>query len=276
VGAEITDVERPPCTLRPISIAPEFARFRRKLVGKRVLEVGRRGKRVLLCLSDRAMVVIEPRMTGLVLLADPPGPEHLRLRISLRGGGLSGPGQMLFWDRRGLGTVRWLSEAEVRRWLVSGRLGPDALEITCEELKQRLGTSRRPIKVALMDQQRVAGIGNLYASEILFLAGVDPRAACHRLSVRQWQAIQHAIGYVLRLAIEHEGSTLSDGTYRNALNNPGGYQNHHRVYDRHGTRCVRCGEGEIQRIVQAQRSTFYCPGCQRRRGVHPAATQQIG
>jgi formamidopyrimidine-DNA glycosylase len=119
------------------------------------------------------------------------------------------------------------------------------------------------VKVALLDQRAVAGIGNLYASEILHLARIHPEQPCTRLTPRQWAAIENAALDVLETAIRYEGSTLSDGTYRNALNKEGGYQNEHRVYDKAGHPCSRCARVVIARIVQAQRSTFYCPRCQR-------------
>jgi formamidopyrimidine-DNA glycosylase len=145
------------------------------------------------------------------------------------------------------------------------KLGPDALAMSAEMFRAQLGKSRRAIKVGLLDQRAVAGIGNLYASEILHLAGVHPRARCDRLTRAKWQAIADATQQILHAAIRYEGSTLGDGTYRNALNQPGGYQNHHRVYDRAGESCPRCCSGRsIMRIVQAQRSTFYCPHCQRK------------
>ena len=87
------------------------------------------------------------------------------------------------------------------------------------------------------------------------------------MTPRQWQAVATAAQLVLAEAIRYEGSTLSDGTYRNALNKRGGYQNHHRVYDRAGDACRRCGAADVVRSVQAQRSTFFCPKCQTRRGV---------
>jgi formamidopyrimidine-DNA glycosylase len=127
-----------------------------------------------------------------------------------------------------------------------------------------LAGSRREIKVALLDQRALAGVGNLYASEILHLAGVHPQRQCDMLQRAQWQRIHAALVEVLELAIRYEGSTLGDGTYRNALNEAGGYQNHHRVYDRAGEPCPTCHREAIERIVQAQRSTFFCPRCQRR------------
>lgn len=264
VGSRITKAQRPECRLRPILFEPTIRTFDRRVRGQEIVDVGRRGKRVMIHLENEDVIVIEPRMTGLVLLADPPGPEHLRLRLTLQGGPSS---QLLFWDRRGLGTVRLLSPDELKV-KVEGKLGPDALEITHGELTDKLQKSRREIKVALLDQAVVAGIGNLYAAEILFLSGIDPRTRCDRLAGPQWKRIQQATHAVLREAIQHEGSTLSDGTYRNALNGEGGYQNYHRVYDRADESCVRCRKGLIRRIVQAQRSTFFCPKCQQRRGLH--------
>ena len=257
--------ERPSCRLRSCLLYPRIDAFDRRVRGKRIESIGRRGKRVLIHLDDTQVIVIEPRMTGLVLLADPPTAAHLRLRINLADGPKS---ELLIWDRRGLGTIRLLRFDEFSS-RVDQRLGIDALEISVEQLRDSLKVSRRQIKVALLDQNAVAGIGNLYAAEILFLAGVDPRTRCDKLSHPQWQRIHQAIGDVLCEAIRYEGSTLGDGTYRTRLNDPGGYQNCHRVYDRATLPCPRCQQGVIRRIVQAQRSTFFCPVCQQKSGVHP-------
>ena len=170
----------------------------------------------------------------------------------------------MFWDRRGLGLVRALKPAELEKLYGPAKLGPDALVISCDELRTRLGGSRRAIKVALLDQRAVAGIGNLYASEMLHLAGIHPAHRCDQLRPDDWRRLQQSARQVLEAAIRHEGSTLADGTCRNALNEQGGFQNHHRVYDRAGKPCLACG-GAIVRIVQAQRSTFFCPECQSKR-----------
>jgi formamidopyrimidine-DNA glycosylase len=263
VGSRVTDVERVACRRRPIEIAPRIDRFRRRAIGCFVTDVGRVGKRLIVHLDSRDAIVLEPRMTGLVLVADPPTREHLRFRCSLAGNGIR---QFLYWDRRGLGNVRLISPDEFQEAFGPHKLGPDALAITADLYRQRLGGSSRAVKVALLDQRAVAGIGNLYASEILHLAEVHPAHRCDRLTGAQWQRIAAATQEVLEAAIRHEGSTLGDGTYRNALNQAGGYQNHHRVYDRAREACPRCGAGsEVVRIVQAQRATFFCPGCQRKR-----------
>ena len=268
IGSRIESAQRPVCRLRPILLRPRIDAFDRRVKGKTIVGIGRRGKRVMIQLDDDQTIVIEPRMTGLVLLTDPPDPGHLRLRLRLSGGLID---QLLFWDRRGLGTVRLLRPKEVTE-LVDEKLGVDALSISADQLRDRLRASKRAIKVALLDQTAVAGIGNLYAAEILFVAGVDPRTRCDRVTRAQWARIQQATADVLQKAIEHEGSTLSDRTYRNALNQVGGYQSYHRVYDRAQEGCPRCELGVIRRIVQAQRSTFFCPNCQRKTGVHETVT----
>lgn len=262
VGSIIEDVERPACRKRPIKLMPRIDVFRRRVAGRQIAAVERLGKRVVVRLDDGHAIVFEPRMTGLVLVADPPGTEHLRFRVWLHGGPHR---QLLFWDRRGLGVVQLLSPAELEK-LSQEKLGPDALAISADELREALRHSERAIKVALLDQSVVAGIGNLYASELLHRAGIHPATRCRRLTATQWQRLHAAMLEVLETAIRYEGSTLADGTYRNALNEAGGYQNHHRVYDRAGELCPACQRGLIQRIVQAQRSTFFCPVCQKRSG----------
>jgi formamidopyrimidine-DNA glycosylase len=311
IGRQVARAERTACQRRPIAIRPRIDQFRRRTEGKTVVAINRAGKRVVIWLANTKLaqrrkkphqslglqpqglsnerkkrdnetqipppgeeaIVIEPRMTGLVLLGSPPTQEHLRFRLRLskptsakNGRPTHHARELLFWDRRGLGSVSLLSAEEfaAKFSAESKTLGPDALRLSADELRDRLHLSRRAIKVALLDQRAIAGIGNLYASEILHVAGIHPAARCHRLRGEQWNRLHAAMNLVLLEAIRLEGSTLSDGTYRNALNEAGGYQNHHRVYDRAGQMCPTCGRGTIRRIVQAQRSTFFCPYCQRR------------
>ena len=261
VGSRISAAQRVPCRKRPILVQPGPAALGRKVVGQKIASIGRVGKRVVMHLESGDTLVFEPRMTGLVLVADPPTREHLRFRLDLRGGPLK---SIWYWDRRGLGSVRLLSPKQFEEQLRGDKLGPDALAITAAELRERMETSKRAIKVALLDQRALAGVGNLYASEILHLCGIHPARRCDLLRKEQWEQIHARMREVLELAIEHEGSTLSDGTYRNALNQSGGYQSHHRVYDKAGEACPTCSRGSILRIVQAQRATFYCPECQRK------------
>jgi formamidopyrimidine-DNA glycosylase len=259
-GAILEKVRRPPCSCRPILIDPPIATINRRAAGKLIQQVRRRAKRIVLELETGDGFVIEPRMTGLMLISDPPDVGHLRVEWLLRKG--KSQRSLWFWDRRGLGTVRFLGRDRLAELLNGSTLGADALEMTAAQWQAALGRTRRAIKVALLDQALVAGIGNLYASEILHLAGINPQVQAASLSAARIERLHAATQHVLAEAIRHEGSTLGDGTYRNALNQSGSYQNAHRVYDRAGEACPQC-RTKILRIVQSQRSTFYCPRCQR-------------
>jgi formamidopyrimidine-DNA glycosylase len=255
--------------LMAISITPRLPTLRKRLVGRRIEAVDRVGKRIVIVCEGDNRLVIEPRMTGLVLLANPPNVEHLRLRLQLAGKGTSGKGtsgkgarELLFWDRRGLGTWRLCRGEEFAERYGPDRIGPDALAIERDDLRTRLRQSRRAIKVALLDQKVLAGVGNLYASEILHVARIHPVTAASDLTTRQWTRLTRAIHNVLAEAIRYEGSTLGDGTYRTGLNEPGRYQSLHRVYGRAGQPCPKCRDAEVERFVQCGRSTFFCPRCQ--------------
>ena len=171
--------------------------------------------------------------------------------------------RLIFWDRRGLGTITLIDKSTFEARFGSHALGPDALTITGAALHTKIHSSRRHIKVALLDQKILAGVGNIYASEILHEAKVDPRTRCHRLSQNTCDRIATACSRILHHAIKMEGSSIGDETYRTADNRPGRYQRFHKVYGRSDNKCFRC-ETKIQRVVQAQRSTFFCPQCQRR------------
>jgi formamidopyrimidine-DNA glycosylase len=208
--------------------------------------------------AGREWLVIEPRMTGLMLVADPPTPQHVRMEIQLDSPQHS---RLLFWDRRGLGTIRLLDDRGLAAACGPDRLGPDGLAVTGDDLRSRLAGSRRAVKVALLDQRAVAGIGNIYAAEILFAAGIDPRVPCRRVNAARWEQIAAAARSILAEAVRLEGSTISDETYKTADNRSGQFQLQHRVYGREGDPCRRCG-AMIRRIVQTQRSTFFCQECQ--------------
>ena len=243
VGCRIRELERPKSRLQSIIISPRIDSFRRRLVGRRIAGIRRVGKRR----GDRSWrpnakpspnplpkgegtigdcIVLEPRMTGLVLLREPPDREHVRLVFRLTGGR---PGNHLLGPpragRRPAATGQRVcavgtNTARRRPLREAGRPG----ESPCDELPARLGGSRRAIKVALLDQHALAGVGNLYASEILHRAQIHPATPCHRLRPADWLELHAALGEILRAAIRHQGSTLRDGTYRVARNSPAAYQ----------------------------------------------------
>jgi len=270
-GARIVVAEFPRSRVRPLSIQPRPAVLAGRLGGCTITAVLRRGKRIVLELAGDSpaatrWLAIEPRMTGLMLVTDPPSPEHVRLVLHLARTPRRGlPARVLFWDRRGLGTIRLHDRAGLEAACGPEKLGPDGLEISGSELAARLGGSRRAVKVALLDQRAVAGIGNIYAAEILFRVRIDPRTPCRRLARDAWERIATATRDVLTEAVRLEGSSIDDETYRTADNRFGRFQNEHRVYGREASPCTACGEAVV-RIVQAQRATFFCPVCQRRPG----------
>jgi formamidopyrimidine-DNA glycosylase len=262
-GRRIAGVTFPRSRVRPLSIEPRPAALARRLVGCSVTAVHRRGKRIVLeiaAAAGRWWLAVEPRMTGLMLLVDPPTAEHVRMVVEFTD---RDQPPLRFWDRRGLGTIRLFDDAGLDRACGPHKHGPDGLAVTGDELATNLGASRRAVKVALLDQRAVAGIGNIYAAEILHRCGIDPRSRCRRLKRDHWQQIAVMTRSVLAEAVRHEGSSIGDETYRTADNRAGRFQKRHRVYGREGERCTACG-AEIVRIVQAQRATFFCPACQRR------------
>jgi formamidopyrimidine-DNA glycosylase len=272
VGCRIEAATFPRHTRRPVAVTPPPAFLRRRLAGRTIAAAVRFGKRIALELAPTAeadveWLIIEPRMTGLLLVVDPPTAVHVRLALELASPATCGPvpPRLLFWDRRGLGTIRLVDREGLAAQCGAGRLGPDGLVVTAADLAARLGRSSRAVKVALLDQRAVAGIGNIYAAEILHRAGIDPRVRCRRLAAPAWAGIAAAARRVLAAAVRLEGSTIGDATYLTADRRPGRFQRRHQVYGRAGRECRRCG-ATVERIVQAQRSTFFCPGCQWRPG----------
>ena len=258
VNRPIRDLVACPNRCKSLSIQPALRLIRKKLVGQRFLEVNRLGKRVVFHISDGGHLVVEPRMTGLMVLKDPPDESHLRLRWDFEG-----PGEfqsLWFWDRRGLGTVTRFNVGELSEKIED--LGIDALQMSEEQWQEHCLKTSREIKIVLLDQKVAAGIGNIYASEILHRAGISPTRAANSLNREMLIRLCRAVQSVLLKAIECEGSTLGDGTYRNSLNQNGSYQNEHRVYQRDGELCLTCKKCQVTRIIQGQRSTFFCPDCQ--------------
>ena len=258
VGKVVVEIGPVACRYRPLHVSPSWSAISRRIKGGALNSIERWGKRLLFHFPHGRTLVVEPRMTGLLVLVDPPSESAIRWQIAFRG---MPPDRLYYWDRRGLGTVRLLDRAALRE--ERRRIGPDALEMDVNRLREALRESRRAIKVALLDQSRVAGIGNIYAAEMLHRARISPARSCREVTDRQWVRLQQAMQQTLKEAIRYEGSTLSDGTYRNALSRQGTFQHRHRVYAKENQRCGSCGRGIIRRMVQQQRSTFYCPVCQR-------------
>ncbi len=223
-----------------------WARSARKAKGKRIEEVSRYGKYILLKL-DHGVLAIHLGMTGKLLAGASPGP-YTRAALVVDGE------QVLFDDVRQFGSVRWLPvEPE--------GLGPDALAIGAWELALRMHRRNGKIKALLLDQSFLRGLGNIYTDEALFRAGIHPLTAASRISKQRALRLHAAIRDVLHEAVASGGSSISD--YVDANGRPGRFQLQHRVYQRTGEPCVQCG-APIRRILAARRGTHFCPRCQRK------------
>jgi formamidopyrimidine-DNA glycosylase len=230
--------------------------FRRCVAGKTIGGVSRRAKNLVFDLgADR--LVVNLGMTGrlLVASASSPLPSHLGVRFELDDGRL-----LLYQDVRRFGRLECLPAERWRQRDEALGYEPLSDEFTPRVLRGLAAKSRVAIKTWLMDQRRVVGVGNIYASEALFRARLDPRRLANTLTLPQAKRLHSAIQAVLREAIEFRGTTLLD--YRDASGEPGGFSRRLRVYDRAGEPCTGCAR-PIERIVQGGRSTFFCPRCQR-------------
>ncbi|HYE20451.1 MAG TPA: bifunctional DNA-formamidopyrimidine glycosylase/DNA-(apurinic or apyrimidinic site) lyase [Tepidisphaeraceae bacterium] len=226
------------------------------LVGRKVADVERRAKRIVFTLSGGARFYIHLGMTGQLTVDAPGAPDkpHTHLVIDLTGRPAA---QIRFRDPRRFGGVFWLGDND---WETG--LGPEPLTLTPRRLAVRLVNTKRAVKIALLDQRLIAGIGNIYADEALFDAGIHPLAMTNDLTATQTRALLTSIKKVLRRAIKHRGSTLRD--FVDADGESGRYRSRHRVYDRAGEPCPRCKGCVIVRIVLGGRSTCFCPTCQPR------------
>jgi len=231
----------------------------RRLAGRRPLGARRRGKYLLLDLDGGLTLLSHLGMSGRWLF-HPRAPRarmaHVHARILFTDGS-----QLWFQDPRRFGLLRLVSTERLAADPSLAVLGldPVAEPPTGPTLRALAGGTRLSVKGFLLDQRRIAGIGNIYASEILHRAGLDPRTRAGAVRPASWAMVARATRVVLEEAIERCGTTFS--SYRTLWNEPGGYGDQLRVYDRSGEPCRACGTA-IRRIVQAARSTFYCPRCQ--------------
>lgn len=228
--------------------------------GTTVGGVERRGKWVVVRLAGCAgVIVIQPRMTGGFWLVRPPREDHVRVIFEVVGRGEP----VWFCDTRRLGRVSWLADANSAEQRFARSHGPDALQISAAALRDRLRRTTRAIKVALMDQKVLAGIGNIYADEVLFRAGLNPQRNANSLRRRELSELHGALGEVLNEAIAAEGSSFDAG-YRTVLGLEGGFLAQNAVYGREGEACRRCGSAILRTRFPGLvgRSTYYCPRCQ--------------
>lgn len=253
-GAQFTSVD----VLWPRSVAmPSVDEFVTELPGRTILGVGRRGKVLLFSLSGPSCLMAHLRMSGR-LLVEPAGAtpgEHARVVFHL-----SDCRQLIFSNPRKLGRLYLAADADT----VVGDLGLEPLgsDFTSDTLSTMLSRRKGALKPLLLNQRFLAGLGNIYADEALFEAGLHPLRKANTLSPDETERLHGAIRGVLQRAIDNRGTTLADGGYVDADRQSGRNQHSLRVYHRHGQACSRCGQ-MIERIKVHGRGTHFCPGCQR-------------
>jgi formamidopyrimidine-DNA glycosylase len=243
--------------LWPGTIAPRSpASFRRALRGNAIRAFDRYGKWLLFELDSGRTLFAHLRMSGGFSLSDGrwrPGP-HDRAALSFEGGR-----HLHFRDPRKFGRLRVCRERDD----VIGALGPDALSVSRAEFDARVRSRQRLLKAALLDQGLVAGLGNIYADEICFAAGVAPLRNTAGLLDRERTALYDAMRSILRRAVRSGGASLGEGpsNFRDLEGQSGGYGLRAAVYGRGGEPCARCAT-VLRKTVVAQRTTVWCPSCQ--------------
>jgi formamidopyrimidine-DNA glycosylase len=236
------------------------ARLLRILRGNGFEEVSRRAKHAVFRLMSGHRLVVQPRMTGsLVVHERPLTKQELKYAVlicTLEDGRL-----FVYRDVRRLGTVWLLDE---KGWAAyTSRIGPEPLDDTFTPFvfAERLQGTRAAIKKTIMDQRRVAGVGNIYANEALFQAGIDPSKPTSKLSLNEFARLHAAVTDVLERAVQSSGTTVRD--YRTGVGEPGRFQFELKVYGRGGERCVTCGRKLVTTHTIDLRATTFCPTCQR-------------
>ncbi|HXI21711.1 MAG TPA: bifunctional DNA-formamidopyrimidine glycosylase/DNA-(apurinic or apyrimidinic site) lyase [Gemmatimonadales bacterium] len=228
------------------------------LRGAVIRDVTRRAKHAVIDLGPRRLV-IQPGMTGNLLVFDrrlsPAESRYAVLRARLTGGV-----ELVFRDVRRIGTLLLL---DPRGWEAYDRaLGPEPLDegLTAEGFREQLRHSRQAIKKALMDQRRIVGVGNIYANEALFAAGIDPSKPADRVTPEAYTLLYREVRRILRAAIAADGTTFRD--YRTGTGEPGNFQLELMVYERQGERCRRCGTRLAGTHDIDGRITVFCHRCQ--------------
>lgn len=240
----------------------------RRVAGARIDRVWRRAKLVVLDLSTGDRLVVQPRFTGALLLEGPgvefPEAERrfVRLTFPLDGGAVPDAPRLLHYrDIRALGTVALMDPARFAAYTAA--LGPEPLDVafTGARLRERLAGSRQAIKKVLMDQRRLAGVGNIYANEALLQARIAPTRPANSLSAAEGERLRDALADRLARSVAVGGTTFEN--FVTPLGGRGGFVDELRAYGRAGAPCPHCAAPLAGTHAVDGRATVYCPGCQR-------------
>jgi len=228
------------------------------LGGRRIERLGRRGKYLVMSFEDDVHLVMHLRMTGNLLLTDDE-PKHTRVRMELDDGQ-----KLLFVDVRRFGTGHVLLGSDALAEYFASRLGVEPLspDFTAAALREQSRGRKQPVKAFLLNQERIAGVGNIYADEALWRAKIHPLKPVGTLRRPQIEALREAVVESLKAGIDAKGASIDD--YRHVDGAEGTFQDRFLVHMRKGEPCVRCGT-RIQKMRAAGRGTYICPRCQRLR-----------
>ena len=229
-----------------------------ELVGERIARLERRGKYLIVVFASGRVLLIHLRMTGSLRHSRDGDDEDPYVRAVVR---LDDGSDVAYRDVRRFGTWLLLEPDQVAPYL-DARVGEEPLAdgFTPRSLARKLAGRKAPVKAAILDQRTVAGVGNIYADEALWRAGIHPLKPAGALTQAQVRALHRSVREALEAGIARQGATLRD--YRQPGGEPGAMQNEFRVYGRDGEPCERCGT-PIEKIRVAGRGTWYCPRCQR-------------
>ncbi|HEY4521888.1 MAG TPA: DNA-formamidopyrimidine glycosylase [Candidatus Paceibacterota bacterium] len=229
---------------------PSILRVVKKSEGRKILNVERKGKNIILGLDKNLFLLIHPKMTGRFLLNKHDKYERIIFNFEKND-------FLTFSDKRRFAKVVLVEKNKIKKEL--DLLGEDALDISFKKFKNLIISKKKKIKQVLMDQGVVAGVGNIYADEILWKAKIHPKRAANSLSEKELKNIFQSMNFILKKSIKLRGVSIQD--YRDVFGKLGEYQNHRLVYGRTGEKCKRCAN-KIQKIKIAQRSTHFCHKCQ--------------
>ncbi|MCL5019851.1 MAG: bifunctional DNA-formamidopyrimidine glycosylase/DNA-(apurinic or apyrimidinic site) lyase [Patescibacteria group bacterium] len=269
IGHTITDVK--------VNIPKMFIGKKEDVLGAKITGLKRIGKGLIIELDNGYLLAVHLKMTGQLVFRDK---NTQNLVLSKKVGGDILPSKythiiftldnatLYYNDLRRFGWIRVLKKDELMQMPFFKEMGPEpkvaddlaGKELTFDYFKSVLLKSKLPIKVLLMDQKKIGGIGNIYANDALFKAGIDPRRKGKTLSEEELDKLYKAIFYVLEKSLEYGGS--SDENFVNALGQEGAYQNHTLVYGKKGQKCSKCG-AIIEKIQLGGRGTYFCEKCQK-------------
>lgn len=252
-----------------------FTKFKETIKDKKIIDIRRRAKYIIIELSNNYILLVHLKMTGHFLLGkwkiendkaipiikgpikDDKYNQYVHIIFYL-----DNKKELGFSDLRQFGKIELYTKEEFKNIKEVNSLGVEPLtsEFTLDYLKKIVRSKKTNIKTLLLDQKKIAGIGNIYASEILFLAKVNPLRSTETLTDKEIKEIYNAINIILNKALKLLGTSISD--YRRVSGEKGDYQNHTLVYGKKGKKCPDC-DGTIKYVKIAQRGTFYCPLCQK-------------